>query len=391
MSRRLTVAARAMEAADPATSIQRLCELVGDQSPSVRREAAANSSTPADAVAQLGSDQDWRTRAVVAARGGIPADVHLGLISDKVWQVRYALADNPHADPTVWVAMARTASSDTRTVFAGNRWLPEEIAQILADDPDSDVRRVVASVTPYRNILDRLVDDPDPGVRLYSLGNPLITAQQVIDASHDRVAFVREGVATHRLLPAADRRRLASADRSVHVRRAAAEAQAQIRSRIPDRMRPEDDELPALTDPLVLARWPSTARKPSSRWFAMFSQYRPGSDQIPDHVQRFWQLARRIDTDPAWQAWWRPAGIARLEVRIDAGPGAPHLVRRGDILYAFTSSQPLLERVEGTSTQTLHQPDPALIYQLMLDELHDLFGEIAGQLSLAPPPPIPKN
>lgn len=376
---------RLAEAADLGTPVDRLSELTCDPSPAVRREAVANPSTPGRVVGALAEDRDWRTRAVVAARGDVPAEAHLALVGDRRWRVRFALASNRHADQTVWRALTRAANRDTRQVFARQDWLPEPIAYALADDEAREVRQSLALQTQHPALLARLLDDPHPDVRADGLGNPLATVDELIRASFDRQAVVRAAAADHELLPSADRQRLSS-DRSGLVREAAAIDPASIRF---GRVGHEDDEMD-FTDPAALAHWPATPTKPSTSWFRIFDNYHSTSDEIPTHVARFWRLAVAVDRDPGWRSWWRPAGIARLDLWVGAGPGGVQLERRGSSLRADATSAELWRLIRQ------HEPRDGsggdlddVMDRLLRDQLVRLLEVVADQLGLTRPPPLP--
>lgn len=145
-----------------------------------------------------------------------------------------------------------------------------------------------------------------------------------------------------------------------------------------------------MTNPITLARWPSTPRKPSTRWFRLFSQYRSASDEVPPHVLRFWDHAQgrpgsglggMVETGGD-----RPAGI-----RLSAGNGDVHLEQRGDVLSAFGTSVELLEFVDGP--QARHLPRDEVedqIFRLLYPQLRRVVGAVATRHRLTTPPPMPQ-
>ncbi len=290
-------------------------------------------------MADLTGDRDWRTRAVIAARPEVPATVTVGLVDDRAWQVRFALAANHHSDPDVALAITRAADNRIRMVLAQNTSLPEDVAHLLADDPHKDVRSMLAASTAHREVLERLLVDPRPDVRSAALHNPLVTTADLDRAAHDT--------------------------------------------------RPDGEPLD-LTDPQVLAHWPVTPSKPSTRWFRIFSQFRPGSDEIPDYVAWFWRYSRRIDGDSAWASWWAAAEADRLDVAITPGrTRSTSIERDGRTLYVTAFSPEtweVLHRAEKESDSEMLE-----VRELYLQALRAALNDVATWCDVREPPPLPRT
>ena len=106
----------------------------------------------------------------------------------------------------------------------------------------------------------------------------------------------------------------------------------------------------------------------------MFWQYRPASDEIPEHVARLWPVAARIDRDPAWTAWWEPAPYRLLDVSYVVGPPGDRAGRDDDTWYASLALGPddTVDEVAATHRR-----------------LGAALGRVARELGLADPPDLP--
>ena len=95
-------------------------------------------------------------------------------------------------------------------------------------------------------------------------------------------------------------------------------------------------------------------------------------------------VAATLDGDPAWRAWWRPAGLSACELGIVAEGRLHHLrpsadIRiEGDRVYAnFTCSSP---RRDGR---------PGDLFPLAIAEIIGIFEVIREAIGLPGLPPVP--
>lgn len=104
-----------------------------------------------------------------------------------------------------------------------------------------------------------------------------------------------------------------------------------------------------------------------------------------------WQLAKAIDKDPAWTAWWQPSGIPTLELWPLGHPDdARHIERRGDVLHVtghsaalYTYASRLDREGAGHDQGLVLTEEMKFIYQVLLE---DMLLAVADHLALDRPP-----
>ena len=371
---------------------------------------AANPAAEADVLLLLAGDRDWRTRAVVAARRDAPAAAHRLLINDRAWRVLYTLSENPAVDLEVWRAIATEGSRDLRASLAGQTFVPLEIAQLLLQAPETDVRRALASQTPHREVLDVLLADPNTGVRCDALLNSSVSHADTDRAVRDRDATVRGVTVAHLPVRDVDLDRLLQ-DRSEFVRHEAADRKASSKvgpdGRLQDlseRLSEEDALLQSIADsiaaamgpvpglpktPSEVAHWPASPRKPTMTWFKLFSQFHPGSHEIPDLIVRLWKVARLVNRDPAWITWWEPAPYRVLDVSFGpAGPPGNRPPADQDTLYASIVIDEN-DDVEAATAGMTEDAADQLFYARTCGQLEVTLHDLADDLGLSTPPTLP--
>lgn len=372
---------------------------------------AANPSTEAEVLLVLAGDRDWRTRAAVAARQDAPAAAHLMLINDRAWQVIYTLGDNPAVDLEVWRAVATEGSKDLRAYLAGQPFLPLEIARLMLDAPETEVRRTLASQSPHREVLDVLFADPSPVVRCDALRNSLVSHADTDRAVHDRDPVVRGVAVSHLPIRAADLDELIQ-DRSEFVRSEARARRSSSTTGPDGRLQDPFEELgeeDALVESLAesiaetlrlesglprtpseVAHWPVTPRKPTMKWFKLFSQFHPATDEIPEHVVRLWKIAHMVDRDPDWIAWWEPAPYRVLDLSLGVfGPPGNWPDAEGGTLYASIAGD-MTDEAEAAVEAMTEDAANRFFCEWTYRHLEVTLRSVASHCGLSLPPALPE-
>lgn len=119
------------------TSVDVLRELTQDQEAAVRMAVAYNLDTPPELLAKLAEDPDAEVRLAVALGTGVTASGG-----------RYPNYRRPAPD-AVLVALSSDDDPRIRIASSGNPQLPIEALEVLANDPDPDVRGHVARVVEH--------------------------------------------------------------------------------------------------------------------------------------------------------------------------------------------------------------------------------------------------
>lgn len=130
---------RIREAGHPATSVERMSQLVTDDDWMVREALGRNRRSPPSVLERLAVDPDPRVRIAVATNLATPEWLHLRL--------------------------ARDADPDVRSVVARFEYIPISVLLLLADDPLTDIRLEVArSLNADERVLRKVMFDSDPQV-----------------------------------------------------------------------------------------------------------------------------------------------------------------------------------------------------------------------------------
>ena len=247
------------EARDPSTDPARLAELSASVDNAVRRGVAMNSSTPGEVLMRLAEDSDF-VREGVALNSSTPVEVLARLADDPGSTVRQqikrhptvrglqkeaevstdearlselassqfpsvltSVAHNPSAPVELLTRLSEDSDWGVRRGVAGNSSTPVEALMRLAEDSDSGVRRGVAgnSSTPVE-VLMRLAEDSDSGVRRWVVTNPSTPVEVLMRLAEDSDSGVRQGVAGNSSTPGEVLMRLAE-DSDFGVREAAEE------------------------------------------------------------------------------------------------------------------------------------------------------------------------
>lgn len=161
----------------------------------VRCGVAANTATPVSLVGDLVSDKSEMVRREIASRDDL-LSVHIVklLVDTDVW-VRQRLARNEIAPLPVLRAFAADVHADVRRAVARNTQCPLELLQVLATDSNAWVRAAVAyQHHSPRKLLLELAADEDVDV-LSGVANNPNTPQQVLEKLvASKEADVRRGV-----------------------------------------------------------------------------------------------------------------------------------------------------------------------------------------------------
>lgn len=167
-----TINDRALVAADPATSPDRLRELASDASPKIRRAVSWNPSTPTEVLGVL--------------------------VQDAKWGVRFAVAENP-TPGAVEIAVG-AADPDVRGRASQRGDLDAPTTQRLVRDPVYTVRVRMSEVTSDPDVVAALARDPHPAVRSSVVLNPALSDADLEMLSGDSIARVRATAAGCRRL-----------------------------------------------------------------------------------------------------------------------------------------------------------------------------------------------
>jgi hypothetical protein len=95
-------------------------------------------------------------------------------------------------------------------------------------------------------------------------------------------------------------------------------------------------------------------------------------------------VALTLDGDPAWQAWWRQAGVAECELGIVAEGRLDHLRPSADIRRAGTTV-----RANFTCSPPRYDGRPAELFPLAIAEITGMFEVIREAIKLPPLPVMP--
>lgn len=196
------MASAVAEAQDASTTPSRLDELAGHPSARVRDAVAMNLSTGDATLLVLAQDEKATVRGAAAIRGGS----------------RPALEADLAASSDKWV---RAILAHTYAVVP-RRQLQRTTQEVLTVDAFREVRQRVAETTAHRDLYDRLLEDPNPGVRGSCGLNPRTTRADMDRLLDDRQAATR-GKAVEGGVAFPDEEQLLRAvrDRSMEVRWAA--------------------------------------------------------------------------------------------------------------------------------------------------------------------------
>ena len=344
----MTVGERATRAASSVDATQ-LREFSHDRSPQVRREVAANTWTPSDVLDELAGDRDWRVRAAVGLHPST-SDAGLSrLVDDPRWEVRLTMLDRPDLSTPVMLLVCSGDTRDARFVLAGQQRIPLQVAQRLAADPHWEVRRALAENTVFEEVRSVLRSDSRPVVRELAREYAYQSRYRPADPEH----------------PPPDRRE--------HTR-------------------------PHVTA-ADLARWPTTPKKPATKWLKINGNYQPSQDEIPPHVIWLWRIAKAVDSDPAWAEWWSPSPAQVLELYpAPAGNGDRVDVRVGaKEVQVVGCSSALSDWIEvafsGDDDQAdrMYEEMPPTMRSHFLDLVYTMLTATGRQLDLGEPPPLPAS
>lgn len=191
-------------AAQPATSPQRLALLAAHPDERVRRGVAVHRATPKSALRLLAGDASAAVRRALAAREKLPRKIAEALLADASAEVRLTMARRYGARPEHLRALVADPDPRVRRVVSA-LGVTDPAAAFADDDPKvrrAAVRRAgVEELAPH---LDRLVADPDQGVRELAghlLRNRRPAALAVLAA--DPEPAVRRAAATNHFTPEA--------------------------------------------------------------------------------------------------------------------------------------------------------------------------------------------
>jgi Protein of unknown function (DUF4240) len=95
-------------------------------------------------------------------------------------------------------------------------------------------------------------------------------------------------------------------------------------------------------------------------------------------------VALTLDGDPAWQAWWRQAGVSECELGIVAEGRLDHLRPSADIRRAGTTV-----RANFTCSPPSYEGRPAELFPVAVAEITGMFEVIREAIKLPPLPPVP--
>ncbi len=134
---------------------------------SIRIAVAGHHRTPTDVLVALSKDPDPRVRAEVAENHHTPAQTLNILADDVAESVRLGVYHNTTTPRESILRIAKNATEAIRREIARDSFKNDEkLITIMASAPEKEVRLDVAfhAFTPTE-VLDVLVNDPDPDVR----------------------------------------------------------------------------------------------------------------------------------------------------------------------------------------------------------------------------------
>lgn len=341
----MTVGDRAAAAAASVEGL-RLRSFARDPSPQVRREVAANPNTPVDVLDALAGDRDWRVRAAVGLHPSTSDAGLRQLVDDSHWEVRLTMLDRPGLSTDVMLRVCSGKQRDARVVLAGQQRIPLRVAHQLATDSDWQVRRALAENTVFDEVRSRLRSDPRPIVRELAVEYAYQAQYRPDDPEH----------------PPPDRRGLAA---------------------------------PRVTA-ADLAHWPTTPRKPSTKWLKIDGNYRPSQDEVPPHVMWLWRIAKIIDSDPAWTAWWSASPCPTLElypapwgigdsIKVQVGAKEIQVIGCSSELTAWTDQAIADEDPSGDVFDRV----PPEMRRHLLDLVSTMLAATGDRMGLGKPPSLP--
>jgi hypothetical protein len=110
-----------------------------------------------------------------------------------------------------------------------------------------------------------------------------------------------------------------------------------------------------------------------------------GDDRAPQaYMVALQHVALTLDGDPAWQAWWRQAGVSDCELGIVAEGRLDHLRPSADIRRAGTTV-----RANFTCSPPRYDGRPAELFRPAIAEITGMFEVIREAIMLPPLPVVP--
>jgi len=170
--------------------------------PLTEKYTAAQRAHPVPAaLCVLAMDPDSRVRIKVARQSHhlVCVDTWLVLLDDAERNVTSALLKSlPRLDRDFAAALARRAAKRGKLLLAREKLLCEEASLVLASEGDVDVRVALASHSTFKSILQQLLRDEEPDVRLAVLRNGLNSGELALELVDDPDRSV--SAAAHQIL-----------------------------------------------------------------------------------------------------------------------------------------------------------------------------------------------
>lgn len=164
-------------------SPENLSLLLADTSFRVTRLLAENRYLPPHGFAVLARSKDISTRTALARHRALPNDVARVLASDDEELVREVLAANCHVDGAVLIGLVNDAQS-VRMRLSRQSPLTDELAALLAEDTDRDVREALAKNSTCPSLtLDRLLGRVGDEALLGNNNSPANVIETIVSRS----------------------------------------------------------------------------------------------------------------------------------------------------------------------------------------------------------------
>lgn len=160
---------RALVAANPATPLETVIELIKDRDPHTSAVAMLSPRLPRAAFETYLKRGATRRRAVLALRPDLTADDYAALARAGEIDVRAAVAQNPHAPREVLALLARDLREEVRDALLENPALPPDLLAAQGDEATEATPAKPARRAPKPSLLEQaraiLVGDTSGGER----------------------------------------------------------------------------------------------------------------------------------------------------------------------------------------------------------------------------------
>lgn len=185
---------RQMVAEHPNTTSEILSKLTRDPESLVRFEVAQNEITDPKDLILLSKDESPDVREGVAANEMTPIEALIELSKDPIGVVRMRVSRNNKVTDDILSSMMEREESDTyvKREIAG-RSKSFNVLNKLVKDPEPLIRIKVSKnmwLARYPDIIDQLIKDPDSMVRERLVANPVLPIEAIIKLTKDKDTIV---------------------------------------------------------------------------------------------------------------------------------------------------------------------------------------------------------